>query len=222
MNSKLHTYLDRYRTFLPEFLATIIAVLWIAGTVIDMRAILSIKIGSKLAPQIAAQSETQYMAITEINRLHLFGKPPAPAVVDPANLPSTELNLKIAGIFSSTQSSRSRAVIAENGKPAATYSVGDKISDQATIHDIAGDFVVIQRGERLEKLQLHKSSAAQSLQLRRIKSAIPTADQSPLHATTTETSSATMGTPDSHMTPQDYYRQVDARIAEIRKQNAAK
>ncbi|HEY3700463.1 MAG TPA: type II secretion system protein N [Spongiibacteraceae bacterium] len=151
------------------------------------------------------------IAATDINAvraLNLFGHVAVPPPIDPANLPATPLNLKLAGIFESTLAEESRALIADAGKPAKTYFTGDSLPGSAILNRIGSDYVVIQRGDRLEKLPLHSPSIATAAPVR--------------HGAALATLASVMSPAPAPITPtnmvpvQTVYKELESRLAAIR------
>jgi len=146
------------------------------------------------------------VSVEAMAALNLFGHKPAELAPDMATLPTTNLNLKIAGIIASTQLGTSRVLIAADGKPAQSFFVGDKLSPDVTLHSIERDFVVVQRGAQLEKLPLHVSaSVANAMNGARNN----TAFVAPTLLTTTPTANTAP-------TPQTVYRDLEDRLTQIR------
>lgn len=143
--------------------------------------------------------------IAAITALHLFGKREAAQAVDTSKLPSTTLNVKLVGVIGSTNPDNSRALIAADGKPAKAYFKGDALSDGSAILDIDSRFVIIQRGEQLEKLALHASVIAQT--------SVAPSRNAPL-AAVTERSGVSPSPPAP--APRSAYQQISERLQAIR------
>ncbi|GMG88244.1 type II secretion system protein N [Biformimicrobium ophioploci] len=87
-------------------------------------------------------------------------KVPAPVAED---LPVTRLNLVLSGVLSHTQADRASALIAEKGKAAKRYFVGDAIPGGVQLHSVDVNHVVLQRADRLERLNYPDYSGRASL-----------------------------------------------------------
>jgi len=148
--------------------------------------------------------------VAAISGLNLFGAIVSAPAIDPANLPATQLNLKLAGIFNNTHNEYSRALIAEEGKPAKPYFIGDSLPGDAKLRSIDNDFVIIQRGERLEKLPLHNSTIASTVPARHtVLPSIALANPQPSSAPAPQL-------PASGVTAQTVYKGLEDRLAAIR------
>lgn len=66
--------------------------------------------------------------------------------------PETRLSLELKGVFSSTQAQSSTALIAERGKPASYYRIGEQLPGGATLDRVATNHVELLRNGRRERL----------------------------------------------------------------------
>lgn len=93
----------------------------------------------------------------DIARWHLFGTKPAggdaarPAVAD---LPETQLNLTLRGVVASDMAGESGAIIASPNGIERFYGIDDALPGGATLTEVYGDRVVLERNGRLETLRL--------------------------------------------------------------------
>ena len=91
--------------------------------------------------------------------LHLFGiarQNRMPAENVPVSAPETQLNLKLFGVFSDTDSKSGSAIIgAGNGKQ-KLYVAGDKITTGVWLAEIRADHVLLKRGSGFEVLKFPK------------------------------------------------------------------
>ncbi|UCB53981.1 MAG: type II secretion system protein GspC [Thiotrichales bacterium] len=96
-------------------------------------------------------------AIRQVANAHLFGEMEAAALPRQAKAPKTRLNLVLRGVIAADPMSMSHAIIAQgkNGKE-EVYAVGDKMPGGIIIEEVHPDHVVLNRGGRLESLQLVK------------------------------------------------------------------
>lgn len=159
------------------------------------------------AVDAGAQTASHGLEHSGISRLNLFGKfTEEKAAVDAAALPATTLNLELAGIIGSTFLHDSRCLISESGKPAKSYFVGDKLSGDVAVYRIDKDSIILQRGDQLEKLELHRGQIGKTVARRSLPSAAITET-----ASTTPAVSATPSKP--------AYKDLEDRIAAIRKKS---
>jgi len=93
--------------------------------------------------------------------LHLFGiarQSRMPVENVPVSAPETQLNLKLFGVFSDTDSKSGSAIIgAGNGKQ-KLYVAGDKITTGVWLAEIRADHVLLKRGSGFEVLKFPKKS----------------------------------------------------------------
>lgn len=97
----------------------------------------------------------------QIPQWHLFGEASVetPAAV-PEELPETNLQLTLRGVIASPDDSQARAIVADSGGKENFYKVGDPLPGNATLKEIYGDRIVIQRAGRYETLTLPKDALA--------------------------------------------------------------
>ncbi|ASK36529.1 type II secretion system protein GspC [Alloalcanivorax mobilis] len=77
----------------------------------------------------------------------------------PVDAPDTRLKLELLGLFQTRDRDKSSAIIAEKGKDAELYHIGDGIPGNAKIDEIYADRVILRRQGRLETLRLNELSA---------------------------------------------------------------
>ena len=99
----------------------------------------------------------QGQAIRQVAIAHLFGQMQQAALPRQTKAPETRLNLVLRGVIAADPMSLSHAIIArgKNGKE-EVYAVGDKMPGGIVIEEVHPDHVVLNRGGRLESLQLAK------------------------------------------------------------------
>ena len=68
------------------------------------------------------------------------------------NAPETRLKFELQGVFISSDSEQSRALLAEKGKPAHLYKKEDTLPGNAVLEDIRRDHVLLRKAGRLETL----------------------------------------------------------------------
>ncbi|MGD8527006.1 MAG: type II secretion system protein GspC [Thioalkalispiraceae bacterium] len=93
--------------------------------------------------------------LLSISNLHLFGKAEAPAVVDaPIVAPETRLQLKLKGVFASSDPRQAFAIIADSKNQDKAYRLGSSVSGGAVLHAVYPDRVILKRNGRLETLRM--------------------------------------------------------------------
>ena len=102
-----------------------------------------------------------------ISDLHLFGKVDVVEKVDaPIVAPETRLQLKLKGVFASSNPERAFAIISDSKNKDKSYRLGSKVVGGATLHAVYPDRVILKRNGRLETLRMSTSydkSALKSL-----------------------------------------------------------
>lgn len=111
---------------------------------------------SRLAAPTVSQelSESKLAKIAALSELHLFGK--YGALEQRSDLPITSLQLRLVGIIQAEPENTSRVMISENGQPAKIYQIGDSLPSGVKVHSVTRNTVILENGERLEKLPLQR------------------------------------------------------------------
>jgi general secretion pathway protein C len=114
-----------------------------------------------LAPSNQASSPAKINYASIIARKHLFGTstPDKTRVVD---APTTKLNLKLRGVYS-TGDETGAVIIADGAGKEDVYQVDDKLPGGAKLVSIHPDHVIIERNLQLEKLILPEGPSAFTL-----------------------------------------------------------
>ncbi|WP_406827859.1 type II secretion system protein N [Microbulbifer sp. ARAS458-1] len=85
-----------------------------------------------------------------------FGRAQAEAqnqrVVNLENIPVTQLQLVLSGVLGNSSGAQGSALIAEKGKPAQRYYVGDQLPGGAEVYKVAVDHIVLSLDGKMEKL----------------------------------------------------------------------
>ncbi len=127
------------------------------------------------APAVSRADPGQ--SIRQVASAHLFGKMERTDVSKPTTkAPKTRLNLVLRGVIAADPMPLSLAIIAQgkNGKE-DVYAVGDKMPGGITIEEVHADHVVLNRGGRLESLQLVKDEELGAItRQERSRPALPT------------------------------------------------
>jgi general secretion pathway protein C len=99
----------------------------------------------------------QRQAIRQVANAHLFGEMQSSALPQQIKAPETKLNLVLRGVIAATPMALSQAIIArgKNGKE-EVFAVGETMPGGIIIEEIYPDHVILNRGGRLETLQLVK------------------------------------------------------------------
>lgn len=114
--------------------------------------------GGALTAPVAVQPRAGSDLGLQIPQWHLFGEAAseAPALM-PEELPETSLQLTLRGVIASPSERLARAIVADAGAKENFYKIGDTLPGNATLREIHGDRIVIQRGASYETLTLPKS-----------------------------------------------------------------
>lgn len=117
----------------------------------------------------AQQPVAKQLSIQQLSSGNFFGQAnssapaPQPKITD---APETRLRLVLQGAFSNSLVDNGRALIAEQGKKAKYYRVGDQLPGGATLSRVEAEHVVLSRAGRLETLsfssQKNRSNKNQS------------------------------------------------------------
>lgn len=99
----------------------------------------------------------QRQAIRQVANAHLFGEMQSSGLPQQIKAPETKLDLVLRGVIAATPMTLSHAIIArgKNGKE-EVFAVGENMPGGITIEEIYPDHVILNRGGRLETLQLVK------------------------------------------------------------------
>lgn len=122
-----------------------------------------------------------------ISNLHLFGKTETPPVLDaPIVAPETRLQLKLKGVFASSNPQRAFAIISDSKNKDKAYRLGSKVSGGAVLHAVYVDRVILKRNGRLETLRMattYNSKTSKSTYKRQQTSRITTTNKRTVRAT---------------------------------------
>jgi len=127
----------------------------------------------RLKPNFNKQAQQDnFRKLTSAN---VFGISEKAAVQQQANVPETKLNLTLKGVLAATPAKMASAIIAQgkNGKE-DIYGIDDKMPGGVTIKEIHPEYVVLERGGRLETLKLQKDSGIEGFDSRGNKSYLQT------------------------------------------------
>jgi general secretion pathway protein C len=99
---------------------------------------------------------------SQIAAQHLFGIAGAQPIAraQPQEAPETRLNLTLHGVLAFEPQSLAMAIISAGSAEEKVYSVGERIAGQATLAEVYGDRVIIERAGVRETLRLPENLAA--------------------------------------------------------------
>ncbi len=117
--------------------------------------------------QTVVSATAKQRSLDAVAKLHLFGniqQIQTPKIIAPVvtNAPETRLSLILKGIVSNTDGEAAFALIGEGKGVEKVYKIGMTIANQATIHAIHPDHVVLNRNGNLEILKLPKNEVDSS------------------------------------------------------------
>ncbi len=105
-----------------------------------------------------AQNSNAGVSSSQVQSWNLFGVYQAESAPDdrPVDAPDTRLSLELLGLFQTRDREKSSAIIAEKGKDAELFHIGDAIPGNAELEEIYADRVILRRQGRLETLRLNE------------------------------------------------------------------
>ena len=108
------------------------------------------------------KQQDSYRKLTGAN---IFGVSKTAAVQQPSKAPETKLNLTLKGVLAATPMEMASAIIAQgkSGKE-EIYGVGDRMPGNVLIKEIHPEYVVLERGGRLEILKMQKISGVAGIE----------------------------------------------------------
>jgi general secretion pathway protein C len=95
-------------------------------------------------------------SLATVPQLHVFGEADKEPVTtnQPIEAPDTRLRLELTGLFASSDPKQSLAIISEKNGKDESYRIGDTVPQNATLHEIYADRVILRRLGNLETLRL--------------------------------------------------------------------
>ncbi|WP_444957633.1 type II secretion system protein N [Microbulbifer sp. ZKSA002] len=90
--------------------------------------------------------------------------------VDLENIPLTQLNIVLSGVFDSSNKTKASALVSEKGKPSKRLYVGDQLPGGAELYSVEVDHVVLRRNGRMEKLTYPEVDGRPNVPLRGVSS----------------------------------------------------
>ena len=95
-------------------------------------------------------------SLSTVPALHVFGEADVKPIAsdEPISAPETRLRLVLHGVFASSNSKKSMAIIAEKNGKDNSYFIGDSLPGNATLHEVYADRVILKRLGKLETLRL--------------------------------------------------------------------
>lgn len=88
--------------------------------------------------------------------LDLFGRA-AEDSTQVVDAPETRLNLELQGVFTEEGRKNSTAIVAEGNKTGELYHLGDRLPGNATLEEVFDNYILIKRGNKMEKLMFEDS-----------------------------------------------------------------
>jgi general secretion pathway protein C len=111
------------------------------------------------SPTTLTQSSQRLLNVQQIADAHLFGLASAEeAAGDAANAPQTNMTLVLSGTMATNDPEKGFAFVGESAAGAKFVKVGDMIAGVAKLHSVYVDKVVLDRGGRLESLNMPRSN----------------------------------------------------------------
>lgn len=108
------------------------------------------------------QSQARPAANIDTSQIRdLFGVFQSEVVVVQENVPVTNLNLELQGIFTADDPDDSTAIVAQKGQSGQLYGIGDRLPGNATLEAVHPNYILIKRGARTEKLAFDDPSIGQ-------------------------------------------------------------
>ena len=93
--------------------------------------------------------------LSTVSHLHLFGEIEVEQQIDaPIVAPETRLQLKLKGVFASSDPERAFAIISDSKNNDKSYRLGNKVVGGAVLHAVYPDRVILKRNGRLETLRM--------------------------------------------------------------------
>ena len=113
----------------------------------------------KTMTQPVVNTSSQDDSFRKLTGANIFGVSEKAAVQQPSKAPETKLNLTLKGVLAATPMELASAIIAQGkaGKE-EIYSIGDRMPGNVLIKEIHPEYVVLERGGRLETLKMQKIS----------------------------------------------------------------
>lgn len=124
--------------------------------------------------EAVTQEKATRVSREEVALWHLFGeKTEEVAVVEEEikEAPDTRLSLELVGLFSHMDKAKATAVIAEKGKSANLFRVGDKLPSNVEVVEIYADRVILRRQGKHETLRMKESNLGNSVAINKVSSA---------------------------------------------------
>lgn len=107
----------------------------------------------------SVDKQTQQNNFKQLTSANVFGVSEKAVAPKQSKAPETRLNLTLKGVLASTPMDMASAIIAQGKKgKEEIYGIGDKMPGGVTIKEIHPEYVVLERGGRLETLKLQKIS----------------------------------------------------------------
>jgi len=115
--------------------------------------------------QAVINTPRQQDSFRKLTGANIFGVSEKAVVQQSSKAPETKLNLTLKGVLAATPMELASAIIAQGkaGKE-EIYSIGDRMPGNVLIKEIHPEYVVLERGGRLETLKLQKISGVSGIE----------------------------------------------------------
>jgi len=160
---RLNTLATAQRAQQIVLFAIVTAGVWVVGYNAYGDWALKAQSSAPAAQAAPTGSVRQQLPISQLVEAHLFGqrrKAVTAAVKEAQVAPETRLRLQLRGVFAHSDPTQSRALVAEQGKSAKYYRLGDSLASGAILHAVATEHVVLDRNNQLETLSFNANKSA--------------------------------------------------------------
>lgn len=124
----------------------------VADTALFIFENMSDESAAPIAPRQAPSTAPDRRDNVDLASLNLFGTVQQQAETQVVDAPETRLNLELQGVFTAAERENSTAIVAERNKAGELYHIGDRLPGNATLTEVFDSYILIKRGNRVEKL----------------------------------------------------------------------
>ena len=116
-----------------------------------------------ILPPSNTRTEKKPNYAAEISGRHLFGKAETQKADDkPIEAPETQLNLKLRGLYATSQEAKGYALIASGSSEEKLYGINDELPGNTKLSAVYPDRVILERGGQFETLFLLETKSTGS------------------------------------------------------------
>lgn len=156
---------EKWRTLLlahgPRIATWTLAVLLAIQAAVIVTGLGSTGRSRPAGPGTLVSSNHHMVDVPAIINAHFFGTPPQVARSEnPGDAPQTSLPLVLTGIMAGDDPKYGLAILGQSAQSTKVFAVGDNLPGGAKLQAVYSDYVMIDRGGRLEKLVLPRQIAA--------------------------------------------------------------